>query len=545
MAQITWRNVGAPQLSTRDIALAGEQINAGFDRFAQTLATRETNLRTKATDAAIGARLAIQDPNQLGQIDIASLDPRVNMRELMEADVQHQNGLMQRAQQNELLLNSQATAKFASEGIPLLLAARNGDKAAIAAVESRATNEPEFARWVGGMSDDVLSAWQDGETFRQTQQRDSDNLGIQQQELAIRRNESALRSAALNRAEADRSAIEAGLNLARTAITGDTSGASFADFSQRFKESAEFKALSLPGQEAALNLIKNPDLGREAYATPTSGDRERNIVPLGMRVNDVLAKLDAVGRQAGVRAEQARATFYAAEPVAQTLNYIDSLNAQAAKDPSSAPTAQTVAVLAETMDVDMGELETIRREKGLSYTDITALLNDGSVQDTMLSPFSGAENALRLRADELYRVRTKSGGLTGIRDREQGAVGEYLETQAEVKEMTEQMLRYAAQEQDPPKEVREKYHALTAQLERAAEKVEEEAGPASRNRTPPSRRDPDSGQPARASPRSSGQPATIAPVPPSSFDINDILLDPLRQSFRDWRRNRQEENGNR
>lgn len=540
MAQITWRNVDAPQLSTRDIALAGEQVTAGFDRFAQALATREANLRTKATDAAIGARLAIQDPTQLGQIDTASLDPRVNMRALLEADNQHRNALIQRAQQNEQLLNSQAMAQFASEGIPLLLAARNGDKGAIAAVESRSANDPGFARWVGNMSDEVLSAWQDGEMFRQTQQRDANNLAIQQEELGIRRNESALRAAALRQAENDRAAVEAGLNLARTAITNDTSGASLADFTQRFKESEEFKRLSLPGQEAALGLIKNPDLGRDAYATPTSGDRERTIAPLYMTVNEALTELDAVGRQAGVRAEQARASFYAQEPIAQTLNYIDSLNAAAAKDPAAAPTAQTVAALAESMDVDMGELETIRREKGLSYTDITALLNDGSIRDTAWSPFSGAEDTLRARADELYRARTEGGALTGIRDKEQSAVGEYLATQAQVKEVSEQLLRYAGREVDPPKEVLDKYEALTAQLERAAEKVEETAAPVPRNRTPPPLRNPVTGQPTQAVPRSSGQPATITPAAPSSFSLDDTL-GPLRERYRDWRRNRREE----
>lgn len=544
MAQITWRNVDTPQLSTRDIALAGEQVTAGFDRFAQALATREANLRTKATDAAIGARLAIQDPTQLGQVDPASLDPRVNMRALLEADNQHRNALIQRAQQNEQLLNSQAMAQFASEGIPLLLAARNGNKEAIAAVQGRSANDPGFARWVGNMSDEVLSAWQGGETFRQTQKRDADDLAIKQQQLGIQRNESALRIRALQQAENDRAAIEAGQNFARAAITSDTSGASFDDFSQRFKESEEFKRLSLPGQAAALDLLKNPDLGRDAYATPTSADRERSIAPLYMTVNEAITELDAVGRQAGVRAEQARAAFYAKEPVAQTLNYIDSLNAAAAKDPSTAPTAQTVAALAESMDVDMGELETIRREKGLTYTDITALLNDGSVRDTAWSPFSGAENALRIRADELYRARTEGGALAGIRDREQTVVGQYLNTQAEVKEVNDQLLRYAAREIDPPKEVLDKYEALTAQLLRAAEKVEETAAPAPRNRTPPQLRNPVTGQPAQAVRLNEAQPATITPAPPKSFDLDDTLA-PLSEQLREWKRNRREENGSR
>ena len=58
MAALTWRNVDAPQLDTRGIALAGQNITQSFDRMGQMLMQREAALRAEATNKALAAGMA-------------------------------------------------------------------------------------------------------------------------------------------------------------------------------------------------------------------------------------------------------------------------------------------------------------------------------------------------------------------------------------------------------------------------------------------------------------------------------------------------------
>lgn len=146
MAQLTWRNIEAPNLSTRDIALAGQTMVQGFDRLAQTLTQRELNLRQAATDKAIAERLALQDPNQMGALDLTKLGGRVDVRAVAEADNAHRLGLMQRAEAQENLLNAQADAKFGTVIAGLADAALKGDANAEAQLRGGAESDPMFAR---------------------------------------------------------------------------------------------------------------------------------------------------------------------------------------------------------------------------------------------------------------------------------------------------------------------------------------------------------------------------------------------------------------
>ena len=107
---LTWREVTAPKLDTRDLAYAGQAIGASFDKLGDMFVKREQNLRAEATDAAIARALANSDPNQ--KLDLTGLDKRVNAKELAVAANAHINGLIQREQQREELLDQQALAQF-------------------------------------------------------------------------------------------------------------------------------------------------------------------------------------------------------------------------------------------------------------------------------------------------------------------------------------------------------------------------------------------------------------------------------------------------
>ena len=146
MAALTWREVSAPQLSTRDLALAGQAMTQGFDRLGQALANREESLMKKATDQAIAARLVQQDPNAMGQLDLTGLDRRVDLRALVEADNDHRAQLVERQRANEELLNSQSDSQFGTVIAGLADAALAGDANAEATLKAGRENDPMFAR---------------------------------------------------------------------------------------------------------------------------------------------------------------------------------------------------------------------------------------------------------------------------------------------------------------------------------------------------------------------------------------------------------------
>ena len=132
---LTWREVTAPKLDTRDLAYAGQAIGASFDKLGDMFIKREENLRTEATDAAIARALANSDPNQ--KLDLTGLDKRVNAKDLAVAANAHINGLIQREQQREQMLDAQADAKYGYLQDPMMKAVLAGQdpKAAITGID--------------------------------------------------------------------------------------------------------------------------------------------------------------------------------------------------------------------------------------------------------------------------------------------------------------------------------------------------------------------------------------------------------------------------
>lgn len=465
MAQITWRNVDAPQLSTRDIALAGEQVTAGFDRFAQALATREANLRTKATDAAIGARLAIQDPNQLGQVDPALLDPRVNMRALLEADNQHRNALIQRAQQNEQLLDAQASAKFASEGIPLLQAAQAGDTAAVKAINDRAAGDPMFARWLGTMSSDVASAFDTGADNRRgdaqlQQQRESDaaRIGLERSRLALAQREA-------ERIEADRAAQTAGIEFAEKWMSDDRTAASTQDAVANLVKREDFLKLPEPAQNAALARITDVNRGRDALMRVTADDLqtelqpsitttrngEREVIP-SVTLGSALGELAQLDRDAQAAAVVARNRFLDTEPVLRTFDRLKQIQEASAKNPEAAPTADSIYALADDRGISRRQVESVQQQYNLGYDELAAILADGSVRDATYWEaqtgvkggfWEGGEDALRASAKALHDAKTNKGYMENLQTRLDDETKSMTATQEEIARLSGQLSRAA------------------------------------------------------------------------------------------------------
>ena len=110
MAALTWREISAPQMSTRDLGLAGVSIADAFRNMGQVFIDRETRLRSDATNNALSTVLANQDRN--AKLDLAGLDSRVDKAALARAFNDHVTGLVTRGKNQEELAGMEALAKY-------------------------------------------------------------------------------------------------------------------------------------------------------------------------------------------------------------------------------------------------------------------------------------------------------------------------------------------------------------------------------------------------------------------------------------------------
>lgn len=118
MAQLTWRNVDAPQGSIRDLALAGQQITGAFDRFGQMLADRETRLRKEATDAQVAQAYMAGTPEEIAALrarGLEGLDRRVDRATYAQTLGAVENQLLERTKVREEVANLQAFAQMGDE----------------------------------------------------------------------------------------------------------------------------------------------------------------------------------------------------------------------------------------------------------------------------------------------------------------------------------------------------------------------------------------------------------------------------------------------
>lgn len=272
MATLTWREVQAPQLSTRDLALAGQTMVSGFDRLGQVLANRAESLRKKATGQAVAQAYMAQDPAAIAQLraqGLDGLDPRVDPLVYAQALSTAESQLMERQRANEELLGLQADSQFGTVIAGLADAALSGDANAEAALKAGRENDPMFARalarhyaTITGFRDDrtdnVLEERRFGEDVRSNKATEAGNAA-----------ERALRAREINaRERAQREADEGfrmGQDLARDYRLEDLASAR-----AKLHDDKRFTALSPTQQRGVLEAF---DAAHAALTAETSGTR--------------------------------------------------------------------------------------------------------------------------------------------------------------------------------------------------------------------------------------------------------------------------------
>lgn len=176
MARLTWESIKAPEVDLRGLAHLTEQATDGFGRMATMLSDREAAMRTDATNAAIAAGMATQDPEAVKALlaqGTGGLDGRVDARAYMEALGVHQNRLMDTSLKNEEVLNAQAYASLGDEGARLLSAATTGDRKAMDQVLALAEKDPLWARVAQPFMKDASGAFDQADTRGITRARDA------------------------------------------------------------------------------------------------------------------------------------------------------------------------------------------------------------------------------------------------------------------------------------------------------------------------------------------------------------------------------------
>lgn len=231
MAQLTWRNVDAPQGSIRDLALAGQQITGAFDRFGQMLADRETRLRKDATDAQVAQAYMAGTPEEIAAIrarGLEGLDRRVDRAAYARALGEAENDIVTRSVNREELLGLQANAQMGDEQAHYLSLLGQGDRAGAAAyaAEQARLNPDMWSRVAYGTQKEGETVFDNYDTRRMTGERDAETArsnradeanartqtAIQGQRLALEKRSIALQEQQREQALA---AATAGRNMAR------------------------------------------------------------------------------------------------------------------------------------------------------------------------------------------------------------------------------------------------------------------------------------------------------------------------------------------
>lgn len=364
MAQLVWNPVQAPNLDTRDVALAGQAIGASFDRLSTMLKDRYLEKKKDATNAAIAGQLAINDPTQLAaNFDIKTLDKNADPAAVLLVRSQHYLEVMQQQGAREDLLNKQVEAKFGAGTYGMVMAAFNGDKEQQAQMVARTADDPEFARFVALHAQDQAAAAMGGVKFHEDIRQADRSFNLQASNSAAdnaRADASlALQRDSVNSAKADRQA----------AITGETFGEEAAKkYSMMpaeraytvFLDSPEYKAKSpieqataKKGFAASFPIFAKATIARASDTLPTAS--EEPLARMATEMNKVSESLSTKGVDYGKLADSLDATvahFYTPHLPNYGVRTIDTILSEN-KGATTADVAAAVQTLGPNVDTDV------------------------------------------------------------------------------------------------------------------------------------------------------------------------------------------------
>lgn len=300
MAQLTWREVQAPNLSTRDMAVASNQIGQSFDRLGELLIRREDNLRKDATNSAAAAAYMAGTPEEITALraqQFANLDPRVDRLAYAQAIGLAQNQMIERLKNQGEVDQIEAQRMFGGIGARMIDAAGDGDRAKLDTLLAEAEADPQAKRYLGfvlpGFTDKAEGVFHNTDTRNETK---ADNLRQAQDRAAARALEArslALRQQEVQEARAERQQTilgqNAALQYARQTRTMDRDSARNALY-----ESKLFEGMTPTARTSLLNSF---DAAHDALTGETASTRA-GLPNLDARKLQLTAQANAAEGQA-------------------------------------------------------------------------------------------------------------------------------------------------------------------------------------------------------------------------------------------------------
>lgn len=221
MAQLTWREVQAPNLSTRDMALAGNQIGQSFDRLGELLIRREDNLRKDATNSAAAAAYMAGTPEEIAALrsqQFANLDPRVDRLAYAQALGLAQNQMTERLKaQGEIdqIESQRWGGVFAGRMVD---AAGDGNRAELDRIRAEMEADEKAKKYLGfvlpGYTKEAEGVYHNTETRNEIKADNERQARDRAAGRALQARELALRQQAVQEAHTERQQRELGANAA-------------------------------------------------------------------------------------------------------------------------------------------------------------------------------------------------------------------------------------------------------------------------------------------------------------------------------------------
>lgn len=276
MAQLTWREIQAPNLSTRDMAVAGNQIGQSFDRLGELLIRREDNLRKDATNSAAAAAYMAGTPEEIAALraqQFANLDPRVDRLAYAQALGLAQNQMTERLKNQGEVDKIEAQRWGGRFGAGMIDAAGDGDRARLDTIRAEAEADPNAKKYLGfvlpGYVQDAEGIYHNTDTRKETKAEherlakdraigralEAKTLALRQQEVQLARTERQQRELGTN----------AALQLAERTRTMDKDSAMAAVY-----ESDTFKNM---GSTARSALLEGFGAAHDAFTGETASTR--------------------------------------------------------------------------------------------------------------------------------------------------------------------------------------------------------------------------------------------------------------------------------
>jgi hypothetical protein len=387
MAQLTWRNVDAPQLSTRDLALAGGQITNSFDRLGVALNGWQARKEDGAVDAELGKYLGIGDPDAL-QKAMASYQGPYAKRVLGELNNLLTTRLNQRADRlqgdkfQEEVYNTQAAGVDVSG---VLQAEHSGEQAAIDAAMDKIRSQGTIGqRALGLNSKNFFDAYDGGGDDRREGARDKVDANYKAGSLAndsIRARaaaaESGARVAAINEERAATALGRRAYADAQGMIAQLPAGVSTQDTMLDLMHKGYFKDKPQAYASAFAAAMGDKNFGRDAQLTPTTAQLETATSLPGsgamlLAPKDVLTGLAGAKTQAGIVETRRVNRLNAENPDMMVVNSIGKFKDAGADDTRAA---------FEKRGISGDDMEALRVQKGFGYPEMMAILENGNVRD--------------------------------------------------------------------------------------------------------------------------------------------------------------------